>query len=320
MTTRKPISWFLTEQGRRFSFAIITGTGIALTAIRFTPHTFLIDKYREYVHHYSAGKPVDLTKQIQERYQKCLNTLNFSEVHRKLIKPFTVFGFDLFHAGSTSSRFGVLVGIPVNFNYQSLDDVANDNIQVDQKPIDLSSDVGQKLAQALILPEKVQEFAICREILMTHNSKVMFESVYPFMSIFITYNLSTFLNKKLNLYAAPVAIRAFLYSITGLFGIGTYFLFKDMTEVYYETYTDETLAELDPEFVESGVIFYDKLLARNQALRELMGTKGESKYTIKGNENYTLRQPHVALIHRKQYFASKLKEKTEDNENLDKMI
>lgn len=32
-------------------------------------------------------------------FQKCLDLLNISETHRKLIEPFSVFGFDLFHAG-----------------------------------------------------------------------------------------------------------------------------------------------------------------------------------------------------------------------------
>lgn len=95
-------------------------------------------------------------------FQKCLDLLNISETHRKFIEPFSVFGFDLFHAGkfewllylnlkiniyivylmvnilfnsyvitgSTSSRFGVVVGIPVNFTYKTLDDVEKQNVQV----------------------------------------------------------------------------------------------------------------------------------------------------------------------------------------------
>lgn len=177
--------------------------------------------------------------------------------------------------------------------------------------MDLSSEVGKKLGEALLLPDKVKEFAICREILMTQNSKVMFESTYPFMSIFLVYNLSQYLNRRLNLYAAPLNARAILYSIVGFFGLGVYFLMKDMTEIHYEISVDKKLCELGPDFIESGVIFYEKLLQRNQALRELMGKEGEKKYSKLGNENYSLRQPHVALIHRKQYFDEQLKESKE---------
>lgn len=179
--------------------------------------------------------------------------------------------------------------------------------QVNQKKVDWSSETGMKLADALILPENVQKFAICREILMTHNNKVFFESVYPFACLFFVYNLSQYLNKRLNLYAANTSLRASFYTIVGLFGLGAYFLMKDMTEVYYETNVDKKLCELGPDFIESGVIFYDKLLKRNQALRELMGSEGERKYSKLGNENFFLRQPRVALMHRKLFFERMLK-------------
>lgn len=179
---------------------------------------------------------------------------------------------------------------------------------MNQKKVDWNSDAGQKLSNALILPEKLQQFAICREILMTQNNKVIFESVYPFTCIFAAYNICTYLNRRINLYAGPLSLRAILYSMVGMFTTGTYFLMKDMTEVYYETDVDKKLCELGEDFIESGVIFYQKILERNQALRELMGKEGESKYSKLGNENFGLRQPRLALMHRKQFFEEKLKE------------
>lgn len=90
-----------------------------------------------------------------------------------------------------------------------------------------------------------------------------------------------------------------------------------MTEVHYETEVDKKLCELGPDFIESGVIFYDKLLQRNQVLRELMGSEGERKYSKLGNENYFLRQPRLALIHRKQFFEERLKATRNISENID---
>ncbi|XP_060803909.1 transmembrane protein 177 [Amyelois transitella] len=312
MVTRKPISWFLTETGRKFSFGVVTASCLAFTSAKFIPHTILLDKYKEFVHYYSNGKPVELPKELQERYKQCLDILNVSEIHRKLISPFSVFGYDLFHAGSTTSKYGVAVGIPVNFTYKSMDDLKDHDIRVNQEKIDWTSEYGKKLADAIILPENVQKFAICREILMTQNNKVYFESVYPFMCIFFVYNVTHYINRRLNLYAAPTLARGILYSIVGLFGLGSYFLMKDMTEIYYETEVDKRLCELGPEFIESGIIFYEKLLKRNQALREFMGSEGERKYSKLGNENFFLRQPRLALIHRKQFFEEKLKESKEE--------
>ncbi|KAJ8730786.1 hypothetical protein PYW08_002199 [Mythimna loreyi] len=308
MTARKPINWFLTDTGRRFSFAVITGTGLAATFAKYGPHTFFLDRYKNFVHYYSNGQPAVLHKEFSDRYSKCLDILNISDVQRKLIVPFSVFGYDLFHAGSINSRFGVVVGIPVNFKYRSLADLEADDIQVNQKKVDWESEAGKKLADALILPEKVQEFAICREIMMTQNNKIIFDAAYPFTCLFFAYNLSQILNRKLNLYAAPPIVRGVLYTLIGMFATGTYFLMKDMTEVHYEADTDQRLCDLGPEFVESGKIFYEKLLNRNQALRELMGSEGERKYSKLGNENFGIRQPRIALVHRKQFFEEKLKE------------
>lgn len=193
-------------------------------------------------------------------------------------------------------------------------------LQVNQNKIDWSSEMGKKLADALILPEKVQQFAICREILMTQNNKVMYEAVYPFTCLFCIYNAGHYLNNRLNLYASPLMMRGTLYCILSLFGIGTYFLMKDMTEVHYETEVDKKLCSLGPDFIESGVIFYDKLLQRNQALRELMGKEGEKKYSKLGNENFFLRQPRLALVHRKQFFEQQLKEHQQANTTEDEAL
>lgn len=186
---------------------------------------------------------------------------------------------------------------------------------MNQKKVDWNTEAGKKLSNALILPENVQQFAICREILMTQNNKFIFDSVYPFSCIFMAYNLTTHLNRRLNLYAGPVSLRAVLYTMVGLFATGTYFLMKDMTEVYYETEVDKKLCDLGPHFIESGVIFYQKILERNQALRELMGREGENKYSKLGNENFGLRQPRLALIHRKQFFEEQLRNVKNDKED-----
>lgn len=93
-----------------------------------------------------------------------------------------------------------------------------------------------------------------------------------------------------------------------------YCLLTDYTEVSYEASIDQKLCDTDPEFAQAGAIFYDKILKRNQALRELMGNEGERKYSKLGNENFGIRHPRIALVHRKQFFESMMS-KTEDGED-----
>ncbi|KAL4706563.1 hypothetical protein ACJJTC_015761 [Scirpophaga incertulas] len=213
-------------------------------------------------------------------------------------------------------RFKLLAKECFNTYLYSVEEGLRKDLKVNQKVVDFSTEVGEKLGKALVLPEKVQKFAICREILMTHNNKHIYESVYPFTNLFFAYNLSYYLNHKLNLYSAPLALRITQYAIVGMLSLGIYFLMKDLTEVYYETQVDKKLCQLGVDFIESGIIFYDKLLQRNQALRHLMGNEGEKKYSVNGNEIFFIRQPRIALYHRKQFFEEQLKNAHNINDDL----
>lgn len=57
---------------------------------------------------------------------------------------------------------------------------------------------------------------------------------------------------------------------------------------------------------EAGVRFYDKILKKNIACRELTGDLSE--YTANGNENFMFRHKRQPLVHRKKFFEDKLKE------------
>lgn len=66
------------------------------------------------------GKPVHLPDKLRECYNKCLDILQFTEVHRKMISPFSVFGYDLFHAGKKNICFyGIAIVFDKNKSYQT---------------------------------------------------------------------------------------------------------------------------------------------------------------------------------------------------------
>lgn len=98
-----------------------------------------------------------------------------------------------------------------------------------------------------------------------------------------------------------------MYSLVGLFGFGVYSFLTDFTEIQYETIVDKKLCEFGPEFIAAGVSFYDKLLKKNIAIRNLVG---EDLYTANGNDKYLLRQKSLPLTMRKSYFQMKLDELT----------
>lgn len=187
------------------------------------------------------------------------------------------------------------------------------------KPVNWTSEAGQKLEEALVLPEKVQMFAICREIMMTQTRHLFINSLSPAVIILGTYLGTRRLNEKMNFYSRPVGLRMVVYSLISVFSTGLYFMVKDVAQVHYETAIDEKLADLGPDFVEGGIEFYDKILKRNMALRHFLGKEGEKLYSVKGNENFLLRHKRVPLTARKEYFElrlQQLQEKSADEETV----
>lgn len=75
--------------------------------------------------------------------------------------------------------------------------------------------------------------------------------------------------------------------------------------MYYDAYVDKELCDVGPEFMEAGVRFYDKLLRKNIAIRNLTN---DNSYTVKGNEQIVLRQKSLPLTIRKSYFEMRLEE------------
>lgn len=60
-----------------------------------------------------------------------------------------------------------------------------------------------------------------------------------------------------------------------------------------------------PDFVRAGIRFYDKLLKKNMAIRQLTN---DTSFTALGNESFLIRHKTLPLTFRKAYFEQKLKE------------
>ncbi|CAG9824756.1 unnamed protein product [Phaedon cochleariae] len=306
MSFQKLAAWLLTDKGKHFSF-IAAGTATTATLVAtFLPHTILLEQYKNLVHLYKNGLSVALTPVLQDRFQKTLKLLEVKPIDYHLYKPFFSYGFEVISAGSSYSRFGVIVGLPINFSYSSPEMVDRSKIKIMQESIVWDSEIGQQLLNSLFLSENAQLYAMAREIKYRQTGKPMFDVLLSTAACGVTYGVSHHLNQKFNLYAKPLGVRLVVYTLVGLFMIGSYTMSKDMTQMYYEESIDKELKERSTIFAEGGKEYYTKLLERNKALRHLLGKEGERLYSILGNENYFLRNKHLPLVHRKLIF--------EDNE------
>lgn len=240
---------------------------------------------------------------IQRRVEQAVQACGCNEFERSFVGSFMAYGFDTLQIGSTKSRFGALVGVPINYTYDTTQQVDTNKIQLKGENIKWSSEHGQKLKEALVLTEDEQIFGIARSILQVKSHKLLLGSLYAPITLYTVYGMGSAINRRGQLYARPLAMRMVLYGILALFGVGLYSFATDFTEVYYDTSIDKQLCDVGPEFVEAGVRFYGKLLQKNAAIRHLSNDYG---YAVSGNVNFGLRQKSMPLTVRKSYFEQRL--------------
>ncbi|XP_062550674.1 transmembrane protein 177-like [Armigeres subalbatus] len=299
------IPFFLTETGRRLVFYGSTTLTIGLFAGHYLPHTIGIGYYKELFQAYKNGEQRQVSDKLQQRFNRAVQLLNLSNIERKYVSPFMVYGFDVSNAGSMKARFGGVVGIPINFQYDNSTDIEKSDMLIGNRKVDWASEGGKLLDECLILSEDEQVFGIAREILTLNTNKRLIQAIIPTVSWFFTYSAASSINQRCNFYVRPLSLRLMLYAICSLFGYGLYSFSQDMTEIYYDTDVDKQLAALGPEVVDAGARFYDKVLKKNVAVRKLTG---DDYYTAKGNVNYLIRQKATPLTIRKEFFVTDYKD------------
>ncbi|XP_030375530.1 transmembrane protein 177 [Scaptodrosophila lebanonensis] len=293
--------FFHTSKWRKFSFYAAGATTCGLFLGNYVPHTFGLPYLLHFVQCYENGVERAVPSIVQTRLEKALDMLH-TELHRKSLRSFTVFGFDLYYAGSTKYRFGGALGIPVNYGYTSPDDINYSEIRFRNKKIEWNSPSSKLLQQSLVLDETEQIFGFCKTVLQLKTNYVLLNSIFPSLSFLMVYSVGHYLNLRLNLFARHISVRMVMYTILALFGIGSCTFMKDYNQVSTDVEIDKYLATLGTDLVAAGMRYYDKQLNKNIALRQL---SGDDSYTALGNENYVLRQKSMPLTARKLFFEQK---------------
>ena len=77
-------------------------------------------------------------------------------------------------------------------------------------------------------------------------------------------------------------------------GLGLIYV-RDMTRYSRERAALKHAASLDRDYARGAIEYYERVLVRNKALRVILGKKGASAYTARGNPNTIIRTPHMPL-------------------------
>ncbi|XP_043279515.1 transmembrane protein 177 [Venturia canescens] len=306
MTSR--LAWFATSTGRKFSLGFMSATAITAFGLQYCPHTYLLYKYKEIVAMYQSGKMVPVPERIMKVWNEAITDLSLPDYQTKYLEPFMVFGFDLFHAGTVRSKYGAIVGIPINFTYESVSTLDPTPILVNNEPVNWNRQDARDLLETLVLSEDAKRYAIAREMLMLRKNTPLINSGITAFVVSTNYLLSQKVNENFKLFDRPLFVRGFCYFLCCFFSFGIWAAQIDILNVQREKDADEYLAQLDERYTKGAIEFYTKTMSRNIALRSLLGTEGPSTFTRSGNENFLFRQPRMSLQERKSFFENKLVE------------
>lgn len=170
------------------------------------------------------------------------------------------------------------------------------HLQVGQSSVHWSSPDGLALEASLLLSEAAQKYALAREILLSKSNLVTQHSAVNGGALLGYYFVTYQFNRRANLFARPLAIRAGFYSILGCIAFTTWLFIKDFLTYNSEGKCDEEAASISREYAEGALEFHTKTLQRNVALRSLLGSEGTNSFTATGNIRETLRTKHVPLV------------------------
>lgn len=282
----------------------VTATAFGYFAV-LMPHTVFLKKYRYMMARYQLNKEMPLGRTVEQRIQIVMDDLKLSDNVRDAIKPFSVFGFDMFHAGSFNTKYGSILGIPYNFTNTSCD--IRENLLIKEEPVDWTRQDAQSFIKSVILSENAQKFAIAREILRIQTEEPYFNSLTLALTIATIWTFYNLISYKFRLREAKAMVRRTFYVIFILFSPILWFGIKDYRSYQLDRENDEALCRLGTEYIKGGQEFYEKMLSRNRAIRTLAGAEGKGIYTAYGNEKTFLRQKHVPISHRKDFFDSQLR-------------
>ncbi|XP_033762786.1 transmembrane protein 177-like [Pecten maximus] len=231
------------------------------------------------------------------------------------IKFMIIPGFHPCHKGSIDSKFGCLISIPHYFmncipehvdNVRSLSKgrlltvLSKGQIErTPRVPVDVNSEEGIALKKSLILTDEERKFVLMRELLSCQNNPdnmiAALRIVTATTFLGLTYYARELMIQNVGMRFSALA-KTDLHEISKIFargplyvfilgtGLVTYFSLLFLYKNRLEKQSDRTVASMDKSYAEAGRDYYQRIIARNQVCRNILGTKdGDYLFTAKGD-------------------------------------
>lgn len=229
-----------------------------------------------------------------------------SELSDNQIRFFPVYGCEVVGIGSTV--FGkAAIGIPFNFTYQKVEDIdVNDITLIGNQSTNWKKGAAQRLLNSLVLSNEAKQYALLREMYSVQSPIVLMRAIIlPAVLLFAAavaeicarQGLKTQkLNKLWKLYS--------LYAGVYLLAAFKFYLIRDILEVSHDRLLEvRIIQDGDVKIIGGGVEYCEKLLQRNLAFRQLLGSDGPSYFAKNGNQLYHLGSHRLPITERAQMLA-----------------
>ncbi|OQR75809.1 transmembrane protein-like [Tropilaelaps mercedesae] len=290
------MSFFATPLGQKIGAGLAGIGSIGAMAAAWLPQTIYLDAFREVVQHYKHGFPLPLTKELEDRANRVLQDFTkLSEAKKASIRFFHVSRLEPWHAGTPESGYGAIIGLPINFTFRSVKDVQTREMKLfTGRSIEWDTPAGEVFKKSMIMSDEAQRFAIAQQIYLTNTSEVTVRALAACGAALNTFIISKLVNRRIP-RQTPFAGRCIVYAGVSLVCIIGYLAINDMARYKYERDSINVVAKLGPDYRQGAIEYFEKRIVQNKALRILLGDKGTSMFTVKGNVSTWLRTPHMPL-------------------------
>lgn len=132
------------------------------------------------------------------------------------------------------------------------------------------------------------KFFLAKLVLDADNYKILIFSFLPAGFFTTYYAVGHVVSSFFNLLHKPLGTSVAIFSILGLIFIGVYLFTKDAITAIYDKSEEEKIYNINESYIIGGIEYYQALIERNKALRNLL-KNGHKKYSVKGNETNIFR-------------------------------
>lgn len=250
---------------------------------------------------WSKGEPAELSPRLQELFKQVLSDVAVGSPQK--FSAFASFGFQPVGAGLPVLPGGVKVGIPANFNSSESGSgagITDRTIFVEGRAVDWSSGPGSALSSALVMSETAHRFALAREVVRLDAGLPLMTAAVGPLCVGGVWVYSVTIKHMFGLRSSPLLARAVNLVALALGGV-SYLAASDAVARFVDLSADRRAAAVAPGYARGGVEFYEKILLRNQSLRQLLGPRGETTYSPNGNlfPNSVLQLRHTPYTQRR---------------------